>query len=321
MAQRYQILFQCELLAGFDSAQARADTARLFNVGPAQIAQIFSGRQVGIHKNLSAAEAARYCSTLSHIGLRVHVVAMADGHHGPGTATAASQSLFRITYSGEVLPGLHRDQVMQRVSQKLRLDETRLARLFSGKAAILKKGLSAEAATSYLAEAAQLGMLARMEIELATAASTPTIAKASANTAQRFMESAVKTQLYSPRAPLYDLHARTSPADDVRTVVDIDLMRSMIEEPVERPEDEPLEEPMPQVKIWRPPVPPETAAADVLPAHSAEPQKAPELALPSIALHVPTSKATPPAPRHKQALRRLAEMGSLLPRALSRILQ
>ncbi|MEC5386336.1 hypothetical protein VVD49_11425 [Uliginosibacterium sp. H3] len=323
MAQRYKIVFQGELLAGFDPIQVRADAARLLNAQPSQISQLFSGRPVGIRNNLSAAEAARYQSSLSSIGLRVRALASTTDNN-TASKPAKSQASFRITYSGGVLPGLSRESVMQRVMHKLRLDEARLARLFCGKPAILKKGLDAIAAARYLAEATQLGMLANMEPEPPTKEIAP---HTPAGTGQRFMQSAVKTQLYSPRAPLYDDGRRSAEFSEVRTNVDIDLMRALAEEPVGQSKQAAAEEPLPQVRLWRPPAPEQAVTAETTPALAtpAAIAQTPELALGSIALHMPTNTSADmqvsPAPRRKPALQRLAEMGSLLPRALSRILQ
>ncbi|MDB5799964.1 MAG: hypothetical protein JWL63_903 [Rhodocyclales bacterium] len=71
--------------------------------------------------------------------------------------------MYRIVFSGELLDGFQMQDVQKAAAIRLRIGEAQLARLFSGEPTVLKKAVSAEASSPYLAELERMGMRARLE--------------------------------------------------------------------------------------------------------------------------------------------------------------
>ena len=59
------------------------------------------------------------------------------------------ESLYEVTFSGEIQEGARLDEVKARLGKLFKADEVMIARLFSGKTVVIKKNLSAEAADKY----------------------------------------------------------------------------------------------------------------------------------------------------------------------------
>jgi uncharacterized membrane protein YhaH (DUF805 family) len=75
----------------------------------------------------------------------------------------SAEPLHRLLFTGEVLPGFDPDTVRQTLAQRLRLDETQLAQMFSGRRAVIKRDLRSDVAERWVAQFALLG--ARMHID------------------------------------------------------------------------------------------------------------------------------------------------------------
>jgi uncharacterized membrane protein YhaH (DUF805 family) len=72
-----------------------------------------------------------------------------------------------LVFHGEVLDGFSPDEVKQKLGELLRLDEARVARLFSGHRNVLKQSVGPDEAARYVKRFAQVG--ARLRIESAAA--------------------------------------------------------------------------------------------------------------------------------------------------------
>jgi|GEM_PF-3698761 len=72
---------------------------------------------------------------------------------------------YRVVYKGEVLPGFEIDTVRQSAADRLKASAEQIAILFSGRGAILKKGLDAQGGERYIALLQRIGMLAHLEEE------------------------------------------------------------------------------------------------------------------------------------------------------------
>jgi hypothetical protein len=59
------------------------------------------------------------------------------------------ESLYEVTFSGEIQEGAKLDEVKARIAKLFKADEVTIARLFSGKRIVIKKNLSAEVADKY----------------------------------------------------------------------------------------------------------------------------------------------------------------------------
>jgi hypothetical protein len=72
-------------------------------------------------------------------------------------------SQFRVIFKGEVLPGFDPVEVRSKAASKLKADTEQLARIFSGRASVLKKGVSEELGRRYVTELARIGMLVKLQ--------------------------------------------------------------------------------------------------------------------------------------------------------------
>lgn len=84
----------------------------------------------------------------------------------------------RLVFAGEILEGFQLDEVKRRVGEAFKLDEARIAAMFSGARTVLKRSLSATEATRYVAQLGRLG--ARVHIEPLQAAPALAVAPAPA---------------------------------------------------------------------------------------------------------------------------------------------
>src|SRR4051812_29048420 len=75
----------------------------------------------------------------------------------------------QLVFFGEVLEGFRLDEVKRRVAQLLKLDEARVAQMFSGRRTVLKRAVAEAEAQRYASVLAQAG--ARIHIEPSGSAS------------------------------------------------------------------------------------------------------------------------------------------------------
>lgn len=73
------------------------------------------------------------------------------------------ETRYRIIFRGEVLDGHAREQVMQTAAERLGATIGQVGQMFSGRPAVLKKGLDSTSAQRYVAVLARLGMRASAE--------------------------------------------------------------------------------------------------------------------------------------------------------------
>jgi len=82
------------------------------------------------------------------------------------------ESLYEVTFSGEIQEGAKLDEVKARIGKMFKADEVTIARLFSGKRIVIKKNLSAEAADKYSIAFAKAGAIC--DLTLVPADTAPT---------------------------------------------------------------------------------------------------------------------------------------------------
>jgi len=70
---------------------------------------------------------------------------------------------YRVVFAGAVLEGYDAETVKETAGHRLKVTSEQLARLFSGKPVVLKKGLEFAAAEQYVAELNRIGMKVRVE--------------------------------------------------------------------------------------------------------------------------------------------------------------
>lgn len=79
-------------------------------------------------------------------------------------------SEYRVVFKGEILPGFDPAMVRSKAELKLKTNAGQIERLFSGRPAVLKKGISAELGDRYVSELRRIGMVVRLEAMEATPA-------------------------------------------------------------------------------------------------------------------------------------------------------
>lgn len=79
-----------------------------------------------------------------------------------------------LIFRGEVLDGFAADDVRRVLAERLKLDEPRLARLFTGKPVVIKRGLSAAVAQQWVAQFRAMGARLHARDEKPAAPPTPT---------------------------------------------------------------------------------------------------------------------------------------------------
>jgi len=93
------------------------------------------------------------------------------------------ESLYEVTFSGEIQEGARLDEVKARVGKMFKADEVTIARLFSGKRIVIKKGLSAEAADKYSIAFTRAGAICDLALVSAdTAPSSSAVDRAATKT-------------------------------------------------------------------------------------------------------------------------------------------
>ncbi|MDP5239574.1 hypothetical protein Q9Q94_08535 [Uliginosibacterium sp. 31-16] len=82
---------------------------------------------------------------------------------------------YRVVFAGVVLEGFDPEVVKHAASSRLKASPEQLERLFSGRTAVLKKGLNSETGARYVAELTRLGMQVKLEATILTTAASPVI--------------------------------------------------------------------------------------------------------------------------------------------------
>jgi len=73
MSNTFEVVFNGEILDGFDPAETQAKIGKLFNADEAKIARLFSGNSVVIKKNLDEATANKYIGAFKNAGAKAIV--------------------------------------------------------------------------------------------------------------------------------------------------------------------------------------------------------------------------------------------------------
>lgn len=110
---------------------------------------------------------------------------------------------YRVVFKGKILEGFDPELVRSKAQVKLKTTPEQIARLFSGRQAVLKKGISAELGERYVQELRRIGMLVTIEA-MPAPAPQPTPALVSSD-----LE---KTQLADPQALARYLEEQPAPA-------------------------------------------------------------------------------------------------------------
>lgn len=74
---RYDLVFEGELLEGFDPQQVRARFSEIFKVSEDKLERVFAGTRVVLRRKLSQEHARRFHDILSKLGMKVHMRAIA----------------------------------------------------------------------------------------------------------------------------------------------------------------------------------------------------------------------------------------------------
>ena len=83
---------------------------------------------------------------------------------------------YRVMFAGVVLDGFDVETVKKTAAMRLKASNEQITRLFSGRTAILKKGLSHELGERYITELRRIGMLVKLEaISTVVAPPVPTV--------------------------------------------------------------------------------------------------------------------------------------------------
>jgi hypothetical protein len=82
------------------------------------------------------------------------------------------EPLYEVSFSGEIQEGARLEEVKARVGKMFKADEVTIARLFSGKRIVIKKGLSAEAADKYSIAFTRAGAICDLALVSADSASS-----------------------------------------------------------------------------------------------------------------------------------------------------
>ena len=70
---------------------------------------------------------------------------------------------FQLVFAGEILSGYTAGVVREALAQRLRLDDERLERMFSGERVVLKRGVELDRALHYVSQLELLGALLHIE--------------------------------------------------------------------------------------------------------------------------------------------------------------
>jgi len=171
----YCIVFNGRVLEGYVPTQVKAAVAARLRLGPAEIKQLFSGRQAILKKNVPESTARQYLSILRGLGMNAALAPM------PAVAGPASTSpvTLKIVFWGQVVEGFSLIGVMRAAAARLKLTKAQADRLFEGSKVVLQRGVSPERAARYVRELALIGMVVEFEAETAPEVrqkATPTLA-------------------------------------------------------------------------------------------------------------------------------------------------
>ncbi|WNO11308.1 hypothetical protein [Teredinibacter sp. KSP-S5-2] len=81
---------------------------------------------------------------------------------------------FKVIFSGEVAEGYLRKDVQVNLQKAMRASPEQIKRLFSGKSIQIKKNLSKQAAESFVRKLADLGVVAKIAVEVTSTSSSKT---------------------------------------------------------------------------------------------------------------------------------------------------
>ncbi len=160
----YNIVFSGRLLAGHSLPRVREAVARRLGLDLAQLQRLFSGKRMVIKHGVSAESAQHYLALLHELGMDARMEAR-DG--------AERLARFKVVYWGSVVEGFSRQMVMNEAARLFRLPPREILGLFSGRKAVLKRGLSAQEGARYVVRLAQIGMQIELEVDAESLPAAP----------------------------------------------------------------------------------------------------------------------------------------------------
>lgn len=134
---------------------------------------------------------------------------------------------YRVIFAGAVLEGFELEAVKKIASERLKASPQQIDRLFSGRNAVLKKGLSHELGERYVAELRRIGMMVELDIQQPEAPATlaPPVAPpvkpvaAAAHPAPIASSDLEKTQIANPDALARYLRDEVDPSSAPTLIV------------------------------------------------------------------------------------------------------
>lgn len=163
----YNIVFSGRLLEGHSLARVREAAARRLTLNDAQLQHLFSGRRMVLKQGVSIESAQRHLSLLRELGMDARMEAR-DG--------AERLARFKVVYWGSVVDGFSRQAAMNEAARLFRLPPREILGLFSGRKAVLKRGLSAQEGARYVVRLAQIGMQIELEVDAEATPAAPALA-------------------------------------------------------------------------------------------------------------------------------------------------
>lgn len=160
----YNIVFSGRLLNGYSLPRVREAVARRLGLDLAQLQRLFSGKRMVIKHGVSAESAQHYLALLHELGMDARMEAR-DG--------AERLARFKVVYWGSVVEGFSRQMVMNEAARLFRLPPREILGLFSGRKAVLKRGLSAQEGARYVVRLAQIGMQIELEVDAESLPAAP----------------------------------------------------------------------------------------------------------------------------------------------------
>jgi uncharacterized membrane protein YhaH (DUF805 family) len=116
-----------------------------------------------------------------------------------GEEAMESDAQVRLVFAGEILQGFQIDEVKRRFGEAFKLDETRLAAMFSGTRTVLKRSVSRNEADRYQIQLGKLGARVHIEpLQAGDAAKAPIAAAAAAAAAPAAPAAAPATPTLAP---------------------------------------------------------------------------------------------------------------------------
>lgn len=147
----YNVEFSGRLLAGFDPREVRLHAGARLRMSETQLDRVFDGRPIVLKKDVDAQTGQRYLGELHRLGMASRLIPL----DAPGESPAET---FKVVFNGQILPGFEADAVAVAAARRLSLGPLQVEKLFSGKKAVLKRGISERRGLRYVAELATLGM-------------------------------------------------------------------------------------------------------------------------------------------------------------------